>query len=199
MINVKFFVKKILYFQIFHDFKTSLRSFWIQNFFKKCDRTVKFGKIGYIHDLDFISIGKNTIFNDYFYLTAWKQKDNSPLLDIGECCCFGAFNHITCYNTIKIGNNCLTGKWVTISDNNHGDTNYNTLVLPPQKRQIVTKGPVIIGNNVWIGDKVSILSGVTIGDGAIIASNAVVTQDIPPYSVAGGVPAKIIKQNLVKQ
>ena len=53
--------------------------------------------------------------------------------------------------------------------------------------------PVNIGNDVFIGANVSILSGVTIGDGAILGTGAVVTKDVPPYSVVGGVPAKIIK------
>ena len=62
---------------------------------------------------------------------------------------------------------------------------------------IVSKGPVVIGDNVWIGDKVTVLPGVTIGDGAVIAANAVVTKDVPAYSVVAGNPAKIIKQNII--
>lgn len=53
--------------------------------------------------------------------------------------------------------------------------------------------PVVIGNDVWIGAYANILPGVTIGDGAVIASGAVVTKDVPPYAVVGGVPARIIK------
>ena len=56
------------------------------------------------------------------------------------------------------------------------------------------KGDIVIGNDVWIGYEATILSGVTIGDGAIIGAKAVVTKDVPPYSVVGGVPAKKIKQ-----
>lgn len=56
------------------------------------------------------------------------------------------------------------------------------------------KGDIIIGNDVWIGYEAVILAGVTIGDGAIIASHAVVTKDVPPYTIVGGVPAKIIKK-----
>ena len=52
---------------------------------------------------------------------------------------------------------------------------------------------IFIGNDVWIGNNVSILGGVTIGDGAIVAMNAVVTKDVPPYAIVGGVPAKIIR------
>ena len=52
---------------------------------------------------------------------------------------------------------------------------------------------ISIGNDVWIGARVTILDGVKIGDGAIIAAGAVVNQDVPPYAIVGGVPAKIIK------
>ena len=56
------------------------------------------------------------------------------------------------------------------------------------------KGDIIIGNDVWIGYEAVILSGVTIGDGAIIGARAVVTKDVPPYSIVGGVPAKLIRK-----
>ena len=120
-------------------------------------------------------------------------KDN-PLLTIGSNCSFGAYNHITCANRVNIGDSLLTGKWVTITDNSHGETDRATLEMRPQKRPITSKGTVTIGNNIWIGDKATILPGVTIGDGAVIAANAVVTKDVPAYSVVGENPAKIIKQ-----
>ena len=117
----------------------------------------------------------------------------NPYLKIEDNCHFGAYNHITCANKVVIGEFCLTGKWVTITDNSHGETDYDSLLLPPKQRKITTKGPVVIGKNVWIGDKATILPGVTIGDGAVIAASAVVTKDVPAYSVVGGNPAKIIK------
>ena len=61
-------------------------------------------------------------------------------------------------------------------------------------RLVVSKGSVIIGNNVWIGDKATILPNVTIADGAVIAANSVVTKDVPAYSVVAGNPAKVVKQ-----
>ena len=70
--------------------------------------------------------------------------------------------------------------------------------IKPNDRDVVSKGPVVIGNNVWIGDKATILPGVTIGDGAVIAVNAVVTKDVPVYSVAAGNPARIIKKNVIE-
>lgn len=88
----------------------------------------------------------------------------------------------------------LTGRYVYISDNNHGKTDYESLCQQPAERELDIKGPVIIGSNVWIGDKVTILSGVHIGEGSIIGANSVVTKNFPPYSIVGGGPAHIIKQ-----
>ncbi len=106
---------------------------------------------------------------------------------------FGSYNHITCTNRIEIGDDLLTGKWVTITDNSHGNTDWDSLKIAPIKRDVVSKGPVKIGNNVWIGEKATILPGVTIGDGVVVAANAVVTKDVPSYCVVAGNPAKVIK------
>lgn len=54
--------------------------------------------------------------------------------------------------------------------------------------------PIVIGNHVWIGMRATILAGVTIGEGAVIMAGAVVSRDVPPYAIVGGVPAKVIKQ-----
>ena len=56
--------------------------------------------------------------------------------------------------------------------------------------------PIWIGDHVWIGMRTMILKGVTIGEGAVIAAGAVVTRDVPPYTLVGGVPAKVIKENI---
>jgi acetyltransferase-like isoleucine patch superfamily enzyme len=175
-----------------------LRSVWLQNFFAECDASVSFGAIGELHGMKNIRIGKRTSFNDGLYLTAWDNFDGceySPVIVIGNECSFGPFNHITSINKILIGDNFLSGKWVTITDNSHGTTNYDDLKNKPTKRTLVSKGPVVIGKNVWVGDKVTILPGVTIGDGAVIAANSVVTKDVSAYSVVAGNPAKVVKKN----
>ena len=61
------------------------------------------------------------------------------------------------------------------------------------------KGDIVIGNDVWIGYEAVILAGVTVGDGAIIGARAVVTKDVPPYTVAGGIPAKPIKKRFSEE
>ena len=209
---MKFLIKILLYlvamlmriivpykrYSILKKINGKLRALWLKPNFASCQNAF-FGKIGLIHGEKCITIAENTSFGDFIYLTTWPEfVENFPSLVIGSGCHFSAFNHITCTNKVVIGNNCLTGKWVTISDNNHGDTSIESLSLPPSKRKIVSKGPVIIEDNVWIGDKATILSGVHIGKGAVIAANAVVTKDVPAYSVAAGNPARIVKMVDVK-
>ena len=121
-------------------------------------------------------------------------KDVTPVLTIGNRCNFGEYNHITAVNRIVIGDNLLTGRFVLITDNSHGLFEMVELNKHPSHRQVVSKGEVVIGDNVWLGDKVSILPGVHIGDGCIIGANSVVTHDVPNYSIAAGNPAKVIKK-----
>lgn len=61
------------------------------------------------------------------------------------------------------------------------------------------KGDIVIGNDVWIGYEAVILAGVTIGDGAVIGTHAVVTKDVPPYTIVGGIPAKPIKKRFPQE
>lgn len=151
---------------------------------------------------DCITIGEGTHIGEHCILTAWKTTcaggDFHPEIVIGKDCCFGEYNHITSTNKIIIGDNLLTGRWVTITDNSHGETDYDTLQQPPLMRLVTSKGPVIIGKDVWIGDKATILPNVTIGDGAVIAANSVVTKDVPAYSVVAGNPAKVKKENNIR-
>ena len=120
-------------------------------------------------------------------------KVHTPELTIGSGCNLGEYNHITAVNRIVIGDNLLTGRFVLISDNSHGSFEMEELNIHPSRRQIVSKGEVVIGDNVWIGDKVSVLPGVHIGNGCIIGANSVVTHDVPAYSIAAGNPAKVLK------
>jgi len=59
--------------------------------------------------------------------------------------------------------------------------------------------PIVIGNHVWIGMRATILAGVTIGEGAVVMAGAVVTRDVPPFAIVGGVPAKVVKQREVQE
>ena len=87
---------------------------------------------------------------------------------------------------ITIGDGVLIGHNVVLATLNHD--------IDPRKRSTMHPAPIVIGENVWIGANVTVVPGVTIGDGAVIAAGAVVTKDVPAKVIAGGVPAKIIKQ-----
>lgn len=146
----------------------------------------------------YISIESNTQIGDYGRLTAYSyyqytNQQFSPKITIGHSCNIGAQSHITAINKIIIGNNVLTGPRVLITDNAHGESKAELLEVAPVFRPLVSKGAVIIEDNVWIGEGTMIMPNVHIGKSAIIACNSVVTTDIPAYAIAAGSPAKIIK------
>ena len=104
----------------------------------------------------------------------------------------GEDTFITASNRIVIGRNSLFGRMVTVTDNSHGTTSIEDLSKAPHLRMVISNGEVVIGENVWIGDKATILPGVHIGNGAVVGANAVVTKDVPPFCVVGGIPAKVL-------
>lgn len=105
-------------------------------------------------------------------------------LKLSECS-LNSYSQIRCKNYISIGTNVRISRNVQIWDDDH-----HTIVAGLNEKK-----EVIIEDNVWIGAGVIILKGVHIGRGSMIAAGAVVTKDIPPHSLAGGVPAKVIKSN----
>ncbi len=141
----------------------------------------------------YVSVGDNSSIMSHCIIETCTIDENKPNLEIGNNVSIGEYSHITCANKITIGDGVLTGRFVLITDNSHGNNTKEVADIAPLAREIHSNGPVHIGENVWIGDKVTILPNVTIGKGSIIAANAVVTKDIPEYSVAAGIPAKIIK------
>lgn len=147
----------------------------------------------------YISLGEKTCIGKRAVITAF-DRIGTPSISIGSYVAIGDDCHITAVNSITIGDGCLFGKKVTITDNSHGKNHtIEEMMVSPRERNIYSKGPVIIGNNVWIGDKVTICPNVTIGDGAIIGANSVVTKDVPAFSIVAGSPVRIIKQlNLVQ-
>jgi acetyltransferase-like isoleucine patch superfamily enzyme len=109
--------------------------------------------------------------------------------------------HIGCANSITIGSGVLVGSKVLITDHSHGHIDKNgarDLLVIPNERPIVSKGPISIEDNVWLGDGVCVLAGVTIGKAAIIGANSVVLDDVPPGSIWAGVPAREIRPRTVE-
>jgi len=138
-----------------------------------------------------IRIGKYVTVNYKTWLAAMPLTNNrNPTLEIGNGTVIGNFNHIYATSSIVIGEKVLTADKVYISDNLHSYEDINTPVLEQPIKQIK---PIIIGDGTWIGENVCIL-GAKIGKNCVIGANSVVTKDIPDYSVAVGIPAKVIKR-----
>lgn len=110
-------------------------------------------------------------------------------LHVGRNVGIGRNSIINCVGSVSLGDNVRLGPNIMISTLNH---NYYLLDKPIAK-QGARISPVIINDDVWIGANVSILTGITIGKGVVIGAGSVVTKDIPPYAIAAGVPAKVIK------
>lgn len=105
---------------------------------------------------------------------------------VGKNAFFNSGCRLQDHGGIFIGDNVLFGHNVVLATLDHD--------LDPAKRDLLHCAPIRIGNDVWVGANVTITKGVTIGDGAVIAAGAVVTRDVPPRTVVGGVPAKVIKE-----
>jgi len=92
---------------------------------------------------------------------------------------------------VEIGEHCMFANGCFITDANHRFDDPST---PVPWQGFASKGPTRVGDNVWCGANVVITSGVTIGERCVIGANSVVTQDIPAFSIAAGVPAQVIRQ-----
>jgi acetyltransferase-like isoleucine patch superfamily enzyme len=86
---------------------------------------------------------------------------------------------------IRVGNHVLMAPLVSIIDDNRHET---------EPGAVLYKGPIVIGNNVWLARNVAVIPGASIGDGCVIAANSVVCTDIPPNSLAAGAPARVIRK-----
>lgn len=182
---------KILEFRIF------ISTQWVRYEFSSCGDDCRIGRFRLLRGAKYmflnnqVSIGRNVV------LEAWDKFHDQhfkPFLSIGCGSSVGDDSHISCINRIIIGNHVRMGRKIFITDNAHGASEISLLDIAPNLRPLYSKGPVIIHDNVWVGEMVCILPGVTIGKGSIIGANAVVTKNVPPYSVVGGNPARVIRQ-----
>lgn len=141
-----------------------------------------------------IYLGKNVgIFQDCWLdcIKEYAGKKYEPRLEIGDGTSIGSNAHFIACSQIKIGKDVVIAQRVYITDNLHGYSDIHSGIMA---QPLVNPGPVIIEDEVWLGEGVCVLPNVTIGKHSVIGSNAVVTGNIPPYSVAVGVPAKVIRQ-----
>ena len=115
--------------------------------------------------------------------------------EIGENVSIHDFCYIDAIGGVIIGDNTRVAHRCSFISGQHKYNQPGKTILESG----YTKAPITIGNDVWLGTGVVILPGVTIGDGAIIGANSVVTKDIEPYSVAAGMPTRIIKKRFPEE
>ncbi|UUX35071.1 DapH/DapD/GlmU-related protein [Fundicoccus culcitae] len=131
------------------------------------------------------SIPESTRIRQPFYMDFGKN------IQFGENVFINASVHMQDQGGIKIGNNALIGHQVVLATLDHD--------LEPSKRGNLHPAPIVIEEDVWIGANATILKGVTIGKGSVVAAGCVVNKDVPPYSVVGGIPARVIKNLTVEE
>ena len=110
-------------------------------------------------------------------------------LVIGDKCVFGRENTVNAYLDIEIGAGSIISDWVYVCDFDHVTED----IYRPIKDQGIVKSPVRIGPDVWIGTKATVLRGTTIGNGSVLGAHSLVRGEVPPFSVMGGVPARVLK------
>jgi acetyltransferase-like isoleucine patch superfamily enzyme len=140
---------------------------------------------------DKIQIGNNV----YLGVNCWLETLSNtvstyPVIKIGDQTSFSGFCTITAISGVTIGKGVLVARFVHISDHSHSFSCLDTAI---KDQGISNIKNVTIGDGVWIGHGAVICPGVTIGKNAVIGANSVVRQNIPDYSVAAGVPARIIR------
>lgn len=138
-------------------------------------------KGGKYADLQVITEGANTIGSGTII-------QGSGDIYLGARSFIGPYCSIGCYQEIRIGQNVMIAQAVAIQDNDH---TFDRRDIPMVQQGLVC-APVEISDDVWIGHGAVVLKGVRIGPGAIVAAGAVVTRDVGPYEIVGGVPAKVI-------
>lgn len=142
-----------------------------------------------------VEVGEYTIYNDFVHDPRDFERNNV------------LYHYPVNGDRLKIGKFCsiACGAKFLFNSANHALGSLSTYTFPIfyeewglDRRSVAdawdNKGDIVVGNDVWIGYEAVILSGVTIGDGAVIGARAVVTKDVPPYTIMGGVPARPIRR-----
>jgi acetyltransferase-like isoleucine patch superfamily enzyme len=190
-----------------------LRGLWEKLFMGESSGWVLIGKQVSIRYAAYLQAGKELIIEDYAEINARSSQkiilgnrvtigkyaiirpgnlyggEPGEGLVVGDHSNIGPYCYIGCSGHISIGNNVMISPRVSIYAENHVFDQIDTTI----KSQGVKKEKVVIEDDCWIASNSILLAGVTIGKGSVVAAGSVVTQDVPPYSVVAGVPARVIK------
>jgi acetyltransferase-like isoleucine patch superfamily enzyme len=155
----------------------------------------------YLHALPAgITIGAGTslMYGTVFHVFNYRDLPQAGIT-VGQHCFFGEYTCIRGQGGVRIGDGVYTGTQVQIAAVNHVYSDPDKFI----KDQGITAQGITIEDDVWLGSNAVVVDGVTIGKGCVVGAGAVVTKDLPPYSVAVGVPAKVVKDrraaNAVRQ
>jgi acetyltransferase-like isoleucine patch superfamily enzyme len=132
-----------------------------------------------------LEIGANTLLEPGVWLTA--PGDARIRIGAGSFLNIGVM--VAAVELVEIGDYVMLANGCFVSDANH---RFDDPSRPVPWQGFTSKGPTRIGDNVWCGANVVVTSGVTVGERSVVGANSVVTRDLPPFSIAGGVPAKVI-------
>jgi acetyltransferase-like isoleucine patch superfamily enzyme len=190
-----------------------LRGILLRPFIRKANGLLFLGKHVRIRAPRSLKLGRSVSLHDYVYIDALSTKgidigDNVTIrehailectgvlrfpgegLTIGNNVGISQYCFIAARGYIKIGDNVQFGPSVTLFSENHNFEDPGILI----RNQGVRRKGITIEDDCWLGTGSKVLDGVVIGKGSVIAAGAIVTKDIPPYSIAAGVPAKVIKK-----
>jgi acetyltransferase-like isoleucine patch superfamily enzyme len=134
-----------------------------------------------------LEIGAHTLLEPHVWLTA----PGSARIRIGSGTFLNIGVMVASLDLVEIGDHCMLANGCFVTDSSH---RYDDPDRPVPWQGFTSKGPTRIESNVWLGANVVVTSGVTIGERCVIGANSVVTTDIPPFSVAAGAPARVLRE-----
>jgi acetyltransferase-like isoleucine patch superfamily enzyme len=134
-----------------------------------------------------LEIGEHTLLEPGCWITIAE----GARVRIGAGCFLNLGTMVAALHSVEIGDHTMFANGCFVSDSGH---RYDDPTRPVPWQGFTSKGPVSIGSNCWFGVNCVVTSGVTIGDRCVIGANSVVTRDLPPRSIAAGVPARIIRE-----
>jgi len=192
----------------------ALRKYFFPLLFQKIGSNVIFGRDITIRHPKKIVIGSNVVIDDHCVIDA-KGENNTGII-IGDNVFISRNTIISCKegdirigNDANIGTNCLIHSETSVTIGNYaliaaycyivagGSHHFDNTEVPIILQPSISKGGVVIQDDVWLGAGVKVLDGSSIDQGVIVGAGAVVNGDLPPYSVAAGIPAKVIKKRRI--
>lgn len=135
----------------------------------------------------FASYGRNVIFDPTNSLFTYKN------ITLGDHVYIGPGAYISSIKKIHIGNKVLIAPGVSMIGGDHNVTQMGRFMYDVHEKLPGNDLEIVVEDDVWIGANATILKGVTIGRGAVVAAGSLVNKDVPPYAIAGGVPAKVLR------